>query len=41
VAEASTIGLDIAKRNTVHFTSRIAAVKLKRVVGCGARGRSG
>jgi hypothetical protein len=29
------------KTNTVHFMIRMAAVKSVRVVGCGARGRSG
>jgi hypothetical protein len=27
--------------NTVHFTSTMAAVKSIRIMGCGARGRSG
>ena len=30
-----------ASPNTVHFVIRIAALKSTRVVGCGARGRSG
>jgi hypothetical protein len=33
--------LTVAKRNTVHFTSKMAAVKSIRMMGCDARGRSG
>jgi hypothetical protein len=30
-----------ASRNAVHFAIRMAAGKSMRVIGCGARGRSG